>query len=107
MLFEDENDQPTLKVRREAQDYRPIELVRRMVLRAPDLTVQEAQALARQAALRISPALVSATVTDMRACYKTIAQAGLLRRDAEERRGALEDDLIPLKRSSKGSRSRI
>jgi hypothetical protein len=96
MLFEDENDQPTLKVCRDAQGYRPIEIVRRMILRDPNMTTQEAQRLASAAGLRISPMVVSHTVADMRACYKAIAEAGLLRRDADDRRREIEDDLVEI-----------
>jgi hypothetical protein len=65
-----------------------------MALRDPNLTATEAIKIVNAAGLRISPTSVSFTLTEFRACYAVIAEAGLLRRDAEERRQALEPDLV-------------
>lgn len=98
---EDENARPTLKLRN-GSPKNAITLVRRLALRDPDLTAPEAIKIAERAGLKISPTSVSFTISEFRAAYHEIEQAGLLRRDAEERRAGLDDDLIPIKRRSSG-----
>jgi len=96
---QDDDENVTLKLRK-GSPKNPLTLVRRLALRHPDLTAAEAIKIVDRAGLRISPTTVRFTLTEFRACYAVVTEAGLLRRDAEERREALDDDLVPIRRRS-------